>query len=147
MKMAEEKEEINIKQIPNSQYKLSFEDNKDDIYNLQITIKSEFIIFKLFQNNESTFNYYSKKFELSEIRNFLNLPLFYNSFDKIKKFIDELFIRKLYKLQREKENVIIIFKIPIAFEEIESKIKLNKINLDGDNFLYEEMIELKKKIK
>ena len=34
MKMAEEKEEINIKQIPNSQYKLSFEDNKDDIYNL-----------------------------------------------------------------------------------------------------------------
>ena len=142
--MAEEKEEINIKQIPNSQYKLSFEDNKDDIYNLQISIKLEFIIFKLFQNNESTFNYYSKKFELVEIRNFLNLPLFYNSLEKIKKFIDELFTRKLYKLQREKENVIIIFKIPIAFEEIESKIKLNKINLDGDNFLYEEMIELKK---
>ena len=70
MKMAEEKEEINIKQIPNSQYKLSFEDNKDDIYNLQITIKSEFIIFKLFQNNESTFNYYSKKFDLLEISNF-----------------------------------------------------------------------------
>ena len=38
--MTEEKEAINIKQIHNSQYKLSIEDNKDDIYNLQITINS-----------------------------------------------------------------------------------------------------------
>ena len=36
-------------------------------------------------------------------------------------------------------------KIPIAFEEIESKIELNKINLDSDNILYEEIINLKKK--
>lgn len=145
--MTEEKEENNKKGIPNSQYKLSFEDNKDDIYNLQISIKSEFIIFKLLQNNNLTFNYYSKKFELTDILNILLLSSsLYNSLENVKSLIDELFTRKLYKLQKEKDNIIIIFKIPIAFKEIESKIELNKINLDVDNSFYEEIIDLKKKL-
>ena len=145
--MEVEKKDNSKVDIQNSQYKLLFEDNKDDIYNLQISIKSELIIFKLFHNNDINFNYYSKKFELTDIVNILHLPLsLYNSSQKVKKFIDEVLTRKLYKLQKEKENIIIIFKFPIGFEEIESKIEINKINLDLDNSLNEEIIDLKKKL-
>ncbi len=145
--MEVEKKDNSKVDIQNSQYKLLFEDNKDDIYNLQISIKSELIIFKLFHNNDINFNYYSKKFELTDIVNILHLPLsLYNSSEKVKKFIDEVLTRKLYKLQKEKENIIKIFKFPIGFEEIESKIEINKINLDLDNSLNEEIIDLKKKL-
>ena len=144
----EKKQDCKIN-IPNSQYKLTFEDNKDDIYNLQISIKSEFIIFKLINYNVISFNYYLKKYELTEIVNILCLPLsLYNSLEKVKKFIDEVITRKLYKLEKEKEkqNIFLIFKFPIGFEEIESKIEIDKINLDIDNSLNEEIISLKKKL-
>ena len=82
--MEVEKKDNSKVDIQNSQYKLLFEDNKDDIYNLQISIKSELIIFKLFHNNDINFNYYSKKFELTDIVNILHLPLsLYNNFSII----------------------------------------------------------------
>ena len=46
----------------------------------------------------------------------------------------------------EKENIILSFNIPILFEEVETKILLNKINLDVDNSLYEEINNMKNKL-
>ena len=146
-KNTNENNETEKKEIPNSQYKVFLEDNKYDIYDLQIGIKSEFIFFKLFQNNNIELNYYSNKYELNEIINILNLPpLLYNSLEKVKKIIDDFFSKKIFKLQKEKSKIILIFKIPIFFQEIESKIELNKINLDTDNILFEQMINLKNKV-
>ena len=142
-----ESNEKEKKEIPNTQYKVFLEDNKDDIYDLQIGIKSKFIFFKLFQNNNIELNYYSNKYELNEIINILNLPpLLYNSLEKVKKIIDDFFSKKIFKLQKEKNKIVIIFKIPIFFQEIESKIELNNINLDADNILFEKMINLNNKV-
>ena len=92
-------------------------------------------------------NYYSNKYELNEIINILNLPpLLYNSLEKVKKIIDDFFSKKIFKLQKEKNKIVIIFKIPIFFQEIESKIELNNINLDADNILFEKMINLNNKV-
>ena len=46
--MEVEKKDNSKVDIQNSQYKLLFEDNKDDIYNLQISIKSELIFLNYF---------------------------------------------------------------------------------------------------
>ena len=90
-----EKHQTEKSENPDSQYKVFLEDNKDDIYDLQIGIKSEFIFFKLFQNNNITLNYYSNKYELNEIINILNLaPLLYNSLEKVKNVVNDFLSKK-----------------------------------------------------
>lgn len=64
----------------------------------------------------------------------------------MKKVLDELLTKKKYKLKLEKENIILTFNIPILFEEVKTKIFLNKINLDVDNSLYEEINNMKNKL-
>jgi hypothetical protein len=104
------------KEIQNSNYKLSLEDNEEESYNLQIGIKSEFLFFKLFKSNSLTFEYYTNKYDLKEIINILYLsPSLYDSLEKVKKIIDDLFSKKKYTLKMEKDHIILIFKIPIYF--------------------------------
>ena len=135
------------KEIPNSHYKLSLEDNEKEEYNLNIDIKSEFLFFKLFKSNNLTLDYYTNKYDLKDIINILYLPpSLYDSLEKVKKIIDDLFSKKKYTLKMEKDHIILIFKIPIFFEEVETKIELNKIDLDVDNSLYEEISNLKNKL-
>ena len=134
--------------INQSQYKVVFEDNKeDDLCNLLISIKLKEIYFKIIHINNFSLNYYEKRYELKEIVNILNLPpSLYDTLEKVKKIIDDFFSKKIYKFKKEENKIILIFKIPILFEEIESKIELNKINLESDDFIYEEMINLKNKV-
>lgn len=140
-------ENKNKKEIPNSHYNLSLEDNEKEEYNLNIGIKSEFLFFKLFKSNNLTLDYYTNKYDLKDIINILYLPpSLYDSLEKVKKIIDDLFSKKKYTLKMEKDHIILIFKIPIFFEEVETKIELNKIDLDVDNSLYEEISNLKNKL-
>ena len=142
-------EEIKNKiEIKTSNYKLSQEKEGIESNNLQIGIKSEYIFFKLFKSDNLTLEYYSNKYDLKEIVNILYLPYsLYDSLDKVKKVLDELLTKKKYKLKLEKENIILTFNIPILFEEVETKIILNKINLDLDNSLHEEINNMKYKFK
>ena len=110
------KETTNKKEIPNSHYKLSLEDNEKEEYNLNIGIKSEFLFFKLFKSNNLTLDYYTNKYDLEDIINILYLPpSLYDSLEKVKKIIDDLFSKKKYTLKMEKDHIILIFKIPIFF--------------------------------
>ena len=142
-------EEIKNKiEIKTSNYKLSQEKEGIESNNLQIGIKSEYIFFKLFKSDNLTLEYYSNKYDLKEIVNILYLPYsLYDSLDKVKKVLDELLTKKKYKLKMEKKNIILTFNIPILFEEVETKIILNKINLDLDNSLHEEINNMKYKFK
>lgn len=114
---------------------------------MQIGIKSEFLFFKLFKSNNLTLDYFTNKYDLKDIINILYLPpSLYDSLEKVKKIVDDLFSKKKCELKKEKDKILLIFKIPIFFEEVETKIELNKIDLDVDNSLYEEISNLKNKL-
>lgn len=135
----------NFEIIDSSQYIVKLENNLNILCNCQIQISSKYIFFKLLQIHD--LSYFEKKYELKEIVNILNLPpLLYNSLEKVKKIIEEVFKRNKFKFYQEKEIIVLIIKFPIIFEEIESRIELKKIIINSHNFFYNNIIYLKNKL-
>ena len=140
-----EKNNITIKK---KEYKLEMNNNK---YNLIIFIDNKYINFKLTQINDIIFNYYINKYDLNSINNTIDLTFKkYNNLEKVMKLINDCYNNNKLLIKKDDEmnnEINIIMKYPIGYDECECSIRLMKKELDiNEKFeiILNEMILMKK---
>ena len=123
----------------------------EDTYLLNIELDCNLkIIFKLRQTNDLTYSYYFKEFEYQELINILQLPnKLFEDASKIFAFYNTGLSQNKITLSYNKEKNImsLLIKIPIGFDEVESKIDLKELKMTTDEIvkiLFEEVKQIKK---
>ena len=135
--------------LQNKEYELYLDKN---IYLLKVEIYSnEKKYFNLNQINDISFNYYYKEYTYQESINTLLLPSqYYENISKVFKFLDIAFSKNKTSLfyDKDQKTMILSLKMPIGFDEIESKLNLNEVQLTTEELLkklFNEIKEIKAK--
>ena len=135
--------------LETKEYELNL--NKDTyLLKMQLS-KHEKISFKIRQTNNLFFYYYYKEFGYEELRKALSLPVeHYNNISKVFKFYDTAVLKnKVFLVQEKgKKGMVLLLKITLFFEDIESKIFLNEIRLTNEEMitiLFDEIKQIKMK--
>ena len=135
--------------LETKEYELNL--NKDT-YLLKIQlIKHEKISFKIRQTNNLFFYYYYKEFGYEELRKALSLPVeHYDNISKVFKFYDTAVLKnKVFLVQEKgKKGMVLLLKIALFFDDMESKLFLNEIKLTNEEMLtilFDEIKQIKMK--
>ena len=135
--------------LETKEYELNL--NKDTyLLKMQLS-KHEKISFKIRQTNNLFFYYYYKEFGYEELRKALSLPVeHYDNISKVFKFYDTAVLKnKVFLVQEKgKKGMVLLLKITLFFEDIESKIFLNEIRLTNEEMitiLFDEIKQIKMK--
>jgi len=131
--------------IETKEYELKL---NNDIYILKLEIDSNNkIYFKLRQiNNISYYNYYNE-FTYEELINILCLPSkIYENMNKIFIFYNTALLKNKVILSQNKNIMILLLKINIGFDEVESSINLNEYKITNEEMikiLFDELRQIK----
>ena len=127
----------NIIILKSKEYKLNID---KEIYYLQLTLNSnDKMIYKINQENNNSFYYY-KEFTYDELISILSLPVkYYDNISKIFQFYDTSIsnnkVELIKSIINNKISMILLLKMTIGFDELESKIIINEIKeiINGEN--------------
>ena len=135
--------------IPGKEYELNLE---KDTYLLKIDIISkERISFNIRQINNISYYYFYQEYDYQTLIKELVLPAqHYDNIEKIYKFYDTSIEKKKVVLNydKEKKEMILLLKINIMFDEIESKLYLKENQLTNEEMikiLFNEIRDIKTK--
>ena len=135
--------------IPGKEYELNLE---KDTYLLKIDIISkERISFNIRQINNISYYYFYQEYDYQTLIKELVLPAqHYDNIEKIYKFYDTSIEKKkvLLNYDKEKKEMILLLKINIMFDEIESKLYLKENQLTNEEMikiLFNEIRDIKTK--
>ena len=135
--------------IPGKEYDLNLE---KDTYLLKIDIISkERISFNIRQINNISYYYFYQEYDYQTLIKELVLPAqHYDNIEKIYKFYDTSIEKKKVVLNydKEKKEMILLLKINIMFDEIESKLYLKENQLTNEEMikiLFNEIRDIKTK--
>ena len=122
--------------IPGKEYELNLE---KDTYLLKIDIISkERISFNIRQINNISYYYFYQEYDYQTLIKELVLPAqHYDNIEKIYKFYDTSIEKKKVVLNydKEKKEMILLLKINIMFDEIESKLYLKENQLTNEEMI------------
>ena len=116
------------------QYQIS---TNNSIYCLNVEIDSKYVTFSAHELNKILNYIYRSKFELSKIVTHLNLvQTKYTSLPKLLKFIDKAYSKNKIFIEPKSENeILLIFEVPVDFEEGKYSLKLKKKILEDKELL------------
>ena len=121
--------------IESKEYKLNIDKGN---YSLNLELNSDNkIIYKIKQENNNSFYYY-KEFNYDELIKTLLLPMqYYDNINKLFNFYDTAISKNKVTLSKtnidNKVSMILLLKMTIGFDEIESKIIINEIKEINNN--------------
>ena len=127
----------NVIILKSKEYKLNID---KEIYFLQLTLNSnDKMIYKINQENNNSFYYY-KEFTYDELISILSLPVkYYDNISKVFQFYDTSIsnnkVELIKSIINNKISMILLLKMTIGFDELESKIIINEIKeiISGEN--------------
>ena len=141
------KEDVQLKET--KEYELNF--NKDTFLLTIELLSNEKISFKIRQINNISFIYFYKEYSFNDLNKYLLLPIqHYDDISKIFKFYDTAVLKnKVTLLQdKDKKSMVLLLKITLFFDDIESKLYLDEIQLTNEQMLkilFNEIREIKTK--
>ena len=141
------KEDVQLKET--KEYELNF--NKDTFLLTIELLSNEKISFKIRQINNISFIYFYKEYSFNDLIKHLLLPIqHYDDISKIFKFYDTAVLKnKVTLLQdKDKKSMVLLLKITLFFDDIESKLYLDEIQLTNEQMLkilFNEIREIKTK--
>jgi len=120
--------------IEKKEYQISTNNSN---YSLKIEIDNHYIQFSVYELNIILNYVYRNKYELSKIVDQLNLVQSkYTSLSKLLKFIDKAYSKNKISIEPKSENeLLLIFEVPVDFEEETFSLKLKKKTLDDKELL------------